>query len=909
MLLGREQERREIDQALAQARSGASSVLALTGEPGIGKTALLDYAAGQAGGMRLLRARGIESEAQIPFGSLLELIRPALVLLDQIPPPQAVALEGALALRPGSAQDRFALGAATLSLLAAYAEQGPVAVLVDDAQWLDGSSAQALLFAIRRLLADPIAVLIAVRDGEPSLLDGAGLPVRRISGLTSDEAAGLMPGLPPDAVTRLHQATAGNPLALLELAADPGDAMLAPEGAPVLVSAGISGAFLRRAGRLDQAARQALVLAATCDTGDLAALGQAAARLGIDLSALAAAESSGLVTLSAGAVEFRHPLARSAVYAAAPASQRRAAHRALAAALPDRDVDRRAWHLAAAAAGPDEAASAALAQAAARSRDRSSYATAAAAFERAGRLTADNEARARLLAQAAEAGWLAGLTGPAVARLDEARLLAAEPGTLVEIDRLAGHIATMRGPIMRGHAILTTAAGQADPERAVAMLAEAASACFYAGNPAEMLRVAERAWATLPARPSERARFLAAMALGMARIMGGDASAGAEALHQAVTLAEGSPEVRDDLRMLPWLAVAPLFLREAATGRSLLAHTLQTARARAAVGVLPFALDLIARDQATTDRWAVAEATYQEAISLARESGQLTQLGFGLAGLAWLHARRGRDQDCRACAAEALELCGQLGTRLLEIWATAALGELELALGDAARAVRHFERQQELLADQGITDADLSPAAELVDSYLKLGRDDDAATAAADFIATAQAKGQPWPLARALRCQGMLAPDATFAADFERAIELHQQTPDLFEAARTRLAYGQRLRRTRNRVLAREQLRATVDAFDNLGARPWADLAIAELAATGETRRPRDASRLDELTPQELQIALLLTAGKTTRETAAALFLSPKTVEYHLRHVYQRLGIHSREELAQRLGDAAGTRR
>ncbi|HEX3492389.1 MAG TPA: AAA family ATPase [Streptosporangiaceae bacterium] len=904
MLLGREQERRAIDQALAQARSGASTVLALAGEPGIGKTALLDYAAGQSDGMRLLRARGIESEAQIPFGSLLELIRPALVLLEHIPPPQAVALEGALALRPGSAQDRFALGAATLSLLAAYAEQGPVAVLVDDAQWLDGSSAQALLFAIRRLLADPIAVLIAVRDGEPSLLDGAGLPMLRISGLTSDEAAGLMPGLPPDAVTRLHQATAGNPLALLELAADPGDAMLAPEGAPVLVSAGISGAFLRRAGRLDQAARRALVLAATSDTGDLAALGQAAARLGIDLSALAAAESAGLVTLSAGAVEFRHPLARSAVYAAAPASQRRAAHRALAAALPDRDVDRRAWHLAAAAAGPDEAASAALAQAAARSRDRSSYATAAAAFERAGRLSADGEGRARLLAQAAEAGWLAGLTGPALALLDEARLLADEPGTLVEIARLAGHIAILRGPIMRGHAILTTAAGQADPERAVAMLAEAASACFYAGNPAEMLRVAERAWAALPARPSARARFLAAMALGMARILGGDAATGAEALHEAVKLAEGSPEVRDDLRMLPWLAVAPLFLREASTGRSLLAHTLQTARARAAVGVLPFALDLIARDQATTDRWAIAEATYQEAISLARESGQLTQLGFGLAGLAWLHARRGREQDCRACAAEALELCDELGTRLLEIWATAALGELELALGDAARAVQHFERQQELLAGQGITDADLSPAAELVDGYLKLGRQDDAARAAAEFTATAQAKGQPWPLARALRGQGMLAPDTTFAADFERAIELHEQTPDLFEAARTWLAYGQRLRRTRHRVLAREQLRAAVDAFDNLGARPWADLAIAELAATGETRRPRDASRLDQLTPQELQIALLLTAGKTTRETAAALFLSPKTVEYHLRHVYQRLGIHSREELAQRLDPA-----
>ncbi len=340
-------------------------------------------------------------------------------------------------------------------------------MLVDDAQWLDGSSAQALLFAFRRLVADPIAVLVAVRDGEPSLLDGSDLPVLRLGGLTSDEAAGLMPGLPPDAVTRLYRATAGNPLALLELAADSRDAVLAPEGAPMLVSAGISGAFLRRAGRLDQAARQALVLAATSDTGDLAVLQRAAARLGVDLAVLAAAESAGLVTLSAGTVEFRHPLARSAVYADATAGQRRDAHRALAAALPDRDVDRRAWHLAAAAAGPDEPASAALAQAAARSRDRSAYATAAAAFERAGRLAADGGRRARLLAQAAEAGWLAGLTGPAVALLDEARLLPGDPGTLVEIDRLAGHIAALRGPVMRGHEILTAAAGRADPDRAV----------------------------------------------------------------------------------------------------------------------------------------------------------------------------------------------------------------------------------------------------------------------------------------------------------------------------------------------------------------------------------------------------------------------------------------------------------
>src|SRR5215472_8998726 len=253
MLLGRDRERQRIGQALAQARSGISATLALAGEPGIGKTALLDYAAEHVAGMQLLRARGIESEAQIPFGSLLELLRPALDMLGNIPQPQAAALESALALRPGTAHDRFAVGAATLSLLAAYAEPAPVAVLVDDAQWLDGPSAQALLFAFRRLVADPIA------------------------GLTSDEAAMLVQGLTPEAARRLHQATAGNPLALLELGPDAHDLVLAPDGAPVLVPARISRAFLRRAGLLDPAGRQALLLAAASDTGDLPTLERAAA--------------------------------------------------------------------------------------------------------------------------------------------------------------------------------------------------------------------------------------------------------------------------------------------------------------------------------------------------------------------------------------------------------------------------------------------------------------------------------------------------------------------------------------------------------------------------------------------------------------------------------------------------------
>jgi DNA-binding CsgD family transcriptional regulator len=901
MLVGRVQERRAIDDALARARAGSSATLALVGEPGIGKTVLLDWAADRARDMQLLRARGIESEAEIPFASLLELIRPALALLDNIPKPQQIALEAALALRPGQAQERFAVGAATLSLLASHAEQGPVAILLDDAHWLDAPSAEALLFAFRRLLADPIAALIAVREDEPSLLDGADVQTVRLAGLTAVQATELLPGLGADTTIRLQRATAGNPLALLELAEDAQDLTLVPDAAPLLVSARIARSFLRRAGRLKAGAQRALVLAATSDSGEVALLERAARSLEIDLSSLAGAESAGLVSLGAGSVEFRHPLARSAVYAQAPAEQRRAAHRALAAALPDRDVDRRAWHLAAAAVGIDDAASAALEQAGARSRDRSAYATASAAFERAARLAGDLSRRPRLLREAAESAWLAGLADRASGLLDEARGDTTDVLQLVLIDQLAGHIATRRGPVMSGHAILVAAAGRASDELAVAMLAQAADACFIAGNPREMLAVAERARDRLPAGASQRTRFLAAVAIGMARIVGGDGAAGAEAIHEAIALAESSAELRDDLELVTWLALAPIFLREAGTGRSLLERALQVARARAAVGSLPFVLSLIARDHATTERWTVAESAYREGIALARESDQRTALAFGLSGLAWLQARRGHEPECRATVAEALSLCRRLGTRLYEIWALAALGELDLGLGDAAQAASQFEHQELLLSELAITDVDLSPAAELVDAYLRLGRGDDASRVSARLTAAAAAKGQPWSLARALRSQGLLAADDEFAAAFEDALGHHAQTPDAFETARTRLVYGERLRRARNRILAREQLRAALGTFDRLGASPWADRARAELAATGETLRRRDPSSIDELTPQELQVGLALAGGKTTREAAAALFLSPKTIEYHLRHVYQKLGIHSRDELSRAL--------
>jgi DNA-binding CsgD family transcriptional regulator/predicted ATPase len=903
MLLGRDREQQGIERVLGAARAGASAILAFVGEPGIGKSVLLDYAAQRADGMRVLRARGIESEAQIPFASLLELLRPALVMLDQVPRPQARALEGALALRPAEAQERFAVGAATLSLLAAYAEQGPLAILLDDAHWLDDSSAQALLFAFRRLFADPIGVLITARDDDPSLLDGADLPTLRLDGLSSDDTVALLPELGPELSGRLHEATGGNPLGLIELAQEADQLELAPAGAPVLLPGKIARAFLRRADGLEAPTRHVLVLAATSESRDLATIERAARKLGVDIAALAPAQDAGLIRIRAGELDFRHPLARSAIYAQASVEQRRRAHQALADALPDRDVDRRAWHLAAAAAGADESASAALAQAGARGRDRSAYATAAAAFERAAQLTRDRERGAALLSEAADASWLAGLAQRATRLLDEARALTGDTARLVQVDQLAGHIATRVGPVMRGYAILIERAENADPETAIMMLTDAAGACFVAGKPREMLRTAQRARDRLSSHPSDRARYLVALINGMAHTLGGNAEAGAEGLHEAVALAEGSPKLREDPALLPWLVLAPLFLRERSAGRAVIEQALEAARTRAAVGALPSLLNLVARDQATSDQWAVAEATHTEAIQLARETGQRCELVFGLANHAWLEARRGRAEQCRALAAEALALAEELGLALYEIWATAALGELALGAGQADAAAGHFERQQRLIESLGVSDPDVSPAPELVEAYVRLGREQDADEAAARFDLPARTKGQPWSLARALRCRAMLADESEFAERFEEALLVHEQTADVFQAARTRLVYGERLRRSRRRIRAREQLRAALETFERLDAAPWAERTRAELAASGETLRRRDPSTVDELTPQELQISLLLAGGKTTREAAAALFLSPKTIEYHLRSVYRKLGIGSRDELARALSD------
>jgi DNA-binding CsgD family transcriptional regulator len=905
MLVGREAERRAVDAVVAGARLGRSGVLVLTGEAGIGKTSLLEYAGSVADGATLLRATGSEAERDVPFGGLAQLFRATDADLDRLPPPQAQALGVALALRSGPVADRLAVGAAVLSLLVRWSEDRPLGLLVDDAHLLDRPSAEALAFACRRLLADPVFVLAAARVGEPGPLLEAGLPARTLVGLdlagTGELARARGADVPAAALAMVHRATGGNPLAVIALADEPDRLRELSPDALVPVPARIAGWFGRRVAGVGPDAHRVLLLAAAGD-GDLATLTRACSALGLDAGAVAAAERTGLVTVRADRVEFTHPLARASVHAAAEPGDRRAAHRALAAAVPDGDVDRRAWHLAHAALGPDPAAAAALEVAGERAADRGAYAVAATAYGRAAQLTADAGDRARRLLAAGTSAWRGGDAAWAGSLLAGVPDLDPPARVRAEMLGVRGDMEVSCGSPERAQRLLVEAAtllAGDDPSRAVLLLGEAVWAGVLSADAVGLVDAATRAERLLDQPLSDTARAVGTLAAGMARVFAG--RSGAELVRSGVELLAATVDPAGAPMRPEWLMLGPLWLRESGTGRTLVRAALDEGRARSAVSALPLLLFMIARDGATTEHWASAEADYGEAIGLARELGQTTLLALLLAGLSWLEARQGQADACRRHAEEALALCGQHPVALGRTWAEYALGELALVSGDVPAAVRRLGGLLDLLDELDIRDPDVSPAPELVEALLRSGRAEEARELAVRYGDEAAAKALPWALARAARVRGLLCPWHELDARFAEALELHARTPDVFEAARTTLAYGARLRRARRRADARGPLREALDCFDRLGARPWADLAAAELEATGATVARRGGDERAALTPRELQISLLLAEGRTTRETAAALFLSPKTVEYHLRHVYTKLGIASRAELAARL--------
>ena len=467
MLLGRDAECERIERLVARARDGESGVLVLRGEPGIGKTALLEHAAASAGAVTVLRVRGVESEVEVAFGGLHELLRPVLDERERLPPPQRVALERALGLVAGAGPEPQLVGAATLGLLAALAEERPVLVLADDVQWLDGASASALTFAARRLLADAVVVLLTVRAGEPSRIDAAGLDELELTGLAAEPARALLDAhaahpVAGDTAGWLHEATGGNPLALVELAAEAPRLRPGPVGDHIAVGHRIERALGRRLDRMSDEAARSLLAAAVADGDELEPVLGAARAAGGSLAGLEEAEAAELIHLAAGRIAFRHPLVRSVVLARAAPAERRAAHREYAAALGAEAggavAERRAWHLAAGTLEPDEEVAAALAVAATAAGERGGFAAAAAAFEQAAGLSPEPARRAERLRRAADSAWLAGDGPRALALLDDA---ARHPVTVAEqsaAGHLRGRVLARRGPIPLAVSVLQEAA-------------------------------------------------------------------------------------------------------------------------------------------------------------------------------------------------------------------------------------------------------------------------------------------------------------------------------------------------------------------------------------------------------------------------------------------------------------------
>jgi DNA-binding CsgD family transcriptional regulator len=907
MLLGRELERARIDGLIDAARDGEGGSLALKGEAGIGKTALLAYAAESAGGMRVLHARGLEGEAPLAFRGLHDLLLPLADLLDRIPEPQADALRGALALGPEPATPQ-AVAAGTLSLLAAAAESEPLLVVVDDLQWLDSSSADSILFAARRLADTPVAVLLAAREGTG--FEATGVEGLVVEGLEAPDAAKLVSltrsDIAPPVAARLVEAAHGNPLALVELPEllDPQQLRgESPLPQPLPAAASIEGAFRARADRLTDAAQKAVTVAAALGDGDTGVLAKALGSFGIDPRAsLEEAEARGILVLRPGRFEFVHPLARSALYQAAPAAGRREAHAAIAAALDGRAApDLRAWHLGEAATEPDEELAAALEDSADRALRRGGYRAAAAARERAAELSIDDDGRTRRYASAGDAAQLAGLGEQALALLDKALVSEGDPLRRAEIHNSRGFILYWRGELDQAREAWQHASGieAFDREKAAVIYHEMLGPCYERGDPAGVLEMGQRSYELAP-RDGGWIEFMGATAMGFGLMYNGRAREARPFLLRGGEIAETNPDSFDDPVWLGVGGAALCFAEEDLRARTFFERLLGEARATSSFGVLTFILPALAGVERDFGNWPRARALAVECVELSLDTGQTINLANGRNECAHLSALAGREQECREFAGEAAALAQETGSFASLVWTREALGALELGLGNTEQAIAQLEPVVLQVVERGIGEPQMAATLpNLIEAYIRAKRLGEAEEVLCYLDKLAADSGYVGQLAPAARCHGLLASQEEFAGFFEAGIEQCERLPRPFERARIELCFGERLRRSGHRVEARTHLRKALAIFDQLGAHPWAGKARGELRASGETIRAHDHSTRDELTPQELKVALVIAEGASNQEAAAALFLSPKTIEAHLGRAYRKLGIRSRSELTR----------
>ena len=905
-LRGRDSERDALDRLLDAVRAGRSGVLVVRGEPGVGKTALLDYALERASGCRVARASGVQSEMELVFAGLHQLCAPMLDRLEGLPGPQRDALGTAFGMARGVAPDRFLVGLAVLSLLSEVAEERPLVCLVDDAQWLDRASAQALAFVARRLLAEPVGLVFAARaPGEEQEL--SGLPELMIEGLGEPDARALLGSVLPGPLDervrdRIVAETRGNPLALLELPRGLTPAELAggfgvPD-APAL-SGRIEESFRRQLAPLPAETRLLLLVAAAEPVGEPVLLWHAAEQLGIGVEAAGPAAEAGLCEFGAR-VRFRHPLVRSAVYRAASPEDQRSAHRALAEATdPELDPDRRAWHRAQAAPGPDEEVAAELERSADRAQARGGLAAAAAFLEQAARLTPEPARRTERALAAAQAKHQAGAPDAALGLLATAEAGPVDELQRARVDLLRAQIAFA---VRRGSDVPTLLLGAAkrleplDVTLARDTYLEALAAAIFAGRLATGNGVLEAAEAARAAPPSPGPPRAADLLLdGMALLVTEAYAAAAPMLKQALTALSGDEAGRDE--EIRWLWVACHIahdLWDYDTWHALSIRFVELARDAGALTVLPVALNNRMVMHLHAGELATAASLLEEAKDLTPATGS----NIAPYGAVFFAAWRGREAEATELIEATMNEVAARGegAGLTLVHYTSAvlyngLGRYEDALAAAQEATAY---PQELgMATWGLV--------ELIEAATRTGNGERAAEALERLSKTARDSGSDWGLGLEARSRALLSSGEAAELLYREAIERLGRTHVRLALARAQLLYGEWLRREKRRLDAREQLRAAHELLTAMGVEAFARRAERELLASGETARERTVETGAELTAQESQIARLARDGLSNPEIGAQLFISPRTVQYHLHKVFAKLDISSRTELERAL--------
>jgi len=908
LLVGRRAETGRLDRLLADARSGTSTAVVVRGDAGVGKTALLDYVLGHAAGCRVVRSSGVESEMELPFAGLHQLCAPFLDHLEHLPGPQREALATAFGLRPGAPPDRFLVGLAVLNLLAEVAEAQPLICLVDDGQWLDRASAQVLGFVARRLAAESVVIVFALRE-PAGLPDFSGLPELSVTPLDEPDARTVLvsaiTGRIDESVRERILAEAdGNPLALLELPRGWTPAAFAggfglPDG--VSLSARIEESFRRRLGPLPDDSRRLLLVAAAEPTGDPALVFAAAARFGISAEAAKPATTSGLLEVGAQ-VRFRHPLVRSVVYKDAPIGDRRLVHRALAEVTdPATDPDRRAWHLAAAAVGPDEEVALELERSAGRAQARGGIAAAAAFLQRAVELTPDSATRAERALAAAQATFLAGAFDM-VQRL----LATAEAHPLDGFQRaraalLRGQVAVVLGYGNDAPPLLLEAARQLESfdlelARGAYLTAYGAGiSAAHLGDAGVFLEICRSAENLHAAHGTQAPLDL--LLEGLAR-MHTDGRAVAIPIFQRAVSALAQLPAGDVVRWGWTTPMASNVMWDSDASTAIFERQARIVREAGALAELPLFLSAVAIDKVWIGDVAGAEVLIAESDSVAAVTGSQLPPFAALR----LRCLQGREAEASALIEATVTMAEGVGAGLavrVAQWAAAVLYNGLARYEEAASAARQ------------VTATDIDPyqsmwcLPELVESAARIGETDLARTALERLAEMTLPAGTDFALGILARSRALLSDGATAEGLYREAIERLSRAQLRPELARAHLLYGELLRREGRRVDAREQLRTANDLFVAIGMEAFAERARRELLATGETVRKRSVETQDQLTPQELQIARLAADGHTNPEIGAQLFLSRRTVEWHLRKVFDKLEIASRRELPAALGRAA----